>query len=66
MEDRVILEMSRSEALATWEALTAARAFLGVTADQSVAGGGAAELERLTVVIGRLEAAISDATEGSE
>ena len=63
MEDRVILEMSRSEALATWEALMPARAFIGVTED--VSAGGAAELERLTDVIERLEAAIPDATEGS-
>jgi hypothetical protein len=64
MEERVVLEMSRSEALTTWEALCAARAFLA-SLEQDNAGsiGNVEELER---VIGRLSEAIPGGAEARE
>ena len=57
MADRVVLEMSHSEALTTWEALCAARAFLASLEQDAVAGlGNVEDLER---VIGRLSEVIS-------
>jgi hypothetical protein len=65
MEDNVVLEMSRSEALTTWEALSAARAFL-VTLEQDAAAGDIGNVEELERVIGRLSEAIPGGPEARE
>jgi hypothetical protein len=63
-KDKVFLELTRSEALATWEALHAAQRFLTVIDGGDVLGGGVENLERLQRVITRLENAM--AAEGVE
>jgi hypothetical protein len=57
--EKVFLELTRSEALATWEALHAAHRFLGVIDGGDVLGGGVENLERLQRVITRLEDAMA-------
>jgi hypothetical protein len=63
MDDRVVLEMSRSEALTTWEALCAARAFL-MNLEQDASS--VENAERLERVIGRLSEAIPGGPEARE
>ena len=62
--EKVFLELTRSEALATWEALQAAHRFLTVIDGGDVLGGGVENLERPQRVITRLEDAM--AAEGVE